>query len=417
MRVPKKLAEAFGADFESAAAGFLNDQGLLPSTDSLQSRRFLARSIVPHAQKLSKLFNREEAPSQSGMRPQGLASYWKRSPNPANLRLSYFLGFMPSNAMRVASVWCELERLGYRWAHERRSLQAIEWGAGPASGACGVALGEAVSPVGLPKGVSWDLVEQDRVVGALGASWCGRYFTLQGHPDWSAQALHHKVDWSAPLASILRRKKFGLMVMSFFLNEQTGSAEELAVSLMDLWERALDDEGVVILVEPALRAESRRLLSIRAALIAEKTRRRLDWFKVGLPCLGEQPCGALLNMTTKDDWCHEQVLWWRPPYVQRLDKLTGLDHRNLPFTYLVIFRSGRTLREILPVLKSASSAHRLVSSVRHIGRDQEYFLCGQEGKFKARERSAYERERGDILVGAEIDARARPAAIKLRSVF
>ena len=49
---------------------------------------------------------------------------------------------MPSNLFRVASVWSELGRLGYRWSPSNQKLKAIEFGSGPASGACGIAAAE-----------------------------------------------------------------------------------------------------------------------------------------------------------------------------------------------------------------------------------------------------------------------------------
>src|SRR4051812_5553338 len=93
MRVPDSLAKAFDTQFEAQISQFAVEQGLLPEQSALKSPRFLARSVIPHVLKLSSLFNRlEEGQPGSGLNP-----YWKESSNPKNLRLAYFLYFMPSN--------------------------------------------------------------------------------------------------------------------------------------------------------------------------------------------------------------------------------------------------------------------------------------------------------------------------------
>ena len=191
MRVPISLAEAFGSSFEELISQFATDKKLLPETEAIRSNRFLARSVIPHVQKLSDLFNRTERlrelepeedergrlPKPGARRPkpdpkkaaEGLDPYWSESSNPANLRLAYFLYFMPSNLFRVAAIWAELQRLGYRWP-EGRPLQGLELGSGPATGACGIAAGEKHAPVGIPDSGNWALIEQDKPMLELGAS-------------------------------------------------------------------------------------------------------------------------------------------------------------------------------------------------------------------------------------------------------
>jgi hypothetical protein len=198
-----------------------------------------------------------------------------------------------------------------------------------------------------------------------------------------------------------------LWVMSYFLNEATESPAQLAELLIKTWENHLDDEGIVILVEPALKMQSRKLLALRQELLLARDRLNAPWLQILLPCLGHQACGAL---AAEDDWCHEESTWWRPPYFRTIDKMAGLDRKTLPFSYLVIARSNRTREQILPalVLSDPEARERLVSPAHMEGKEQEFFLCGQEGKRRARYRAkgdqdpASELERGDILDGTEI---------------
>ena len=393
MRVPESLAKSFGDSFETLITDFARSEGLLPEDGSLTSDRFLARSIIPHVKKLSALFNRREREEQED---RSLAPYWKESSNPKNLRLAYFCYFMPANLFRMASVWSELHRLGYRWKG-KDAVRVLELGAGPGSGVCGIAAAERDAPLGLPSRATWALIEQDRATLGLGEAWARRYFDDRGFPDWDVRGFHRKIDLEE---GFLPRNApaVDLWLSSFFLNELQKPEKEVASRLLDSWQRQLADEGLAILVEPALQAESRRLLTLRKELIEQARVRKLDWFQVLLPCLGHQACGAL---AAPDDWCHEEVTWWRPPYFRKIDAMANLDRKSLPFSYLVIAKSRRSREELLPALTQGSRRHRLVSPAHNEGRDQEFFICGQEGKSRARFRTDDELIRGDILLDAE----------------
>lgn len=433
MRVPLPLSEAFGADFEALISRFTSEKGLLPESETLRSPRFLTRSVIPHIRKLSALFNRlEAAPTENdegeqpprgkgrvpgkgqGLRIReegqggGLDPYWKESSNPAHLRLAYFVYFMPSNLYRVAAIWSELHRLGFKWA-AKGNLRALELGAGPASGACGIAAGEKHAPVGLPAAGNWALVEQDKAMLELGSEWAQTYFADQGKEEWGTRTFHRKIDFKRGLLPA-GAPTFNLWVMSYFLNEAELTAAELAELLIQAWEKHLDDEGVAILVEPALKMQSRKLLELRRELLLAKDRLGASWLQILTPCLGHQACGALSRVGSKGreqdgDWCHEEVTWWRPPYFRSIDKMAGLDRKSLPFSYLVVTRSRRAREQILPALAAspASARERLVSPAHYEGKEQEFFICGQEGKRRARHYSPdAELQRGDILDGAEV---------------
>jgi hypothetical protein len=322
---------------------------------------------------------------------------------------------MPCNLFRVASVWSELARLGFRWPFPDRDLRAIEYGAGSASGACGILAGEKYAPLGLPLIGNFALVEQSKSMLDLGAKWFDTYAATQsGTAMQSAmvsRSFHRKVDlsstWLPPSAP-----KFQLMVMSFFLNESGVAPDILAKQFAQNCEKHLEDEGLVIIVEPAMKLQSRRLLEFRRELLAlNLAESEKNPLQILLPCLGHQKCGAL---SIPEDWCHEEVSWWRPPYLRGLDSMVNLDRKTLPFSYLVIQKSRRARHEILPKISAdTAKQHRLVSPTHTLGRDMDFHMCGQAGKRKARMRapvsdtdSEFSLERGDIL--ADVDYRGEP---------
>jgi hypothetical protein len=432
MKIPASLSTAFGDEFEKTLVEFSVKEKLLPDADAIRNERFLTRSVIPHVEKMSLLFNRLEnlppdpraEPGSKSSMPikarktdgkDGLEPYWKESSNPENFKLAYFLAFMPGNLARTASVISELARLGFRYP-KIPSFRGIEWGSGPASGACGVAAGVVHSEIGIPREGNWALIEQDRSVLSLGEKWASTYFESIGL-NWSIRPFHRKVDWTKPLLP-RSAPKFHLWLSSYFLNEAEIPLNELAARIVDNWEFHLEDEGLAVLVEPALRVQSRRLLELRKHLLVEFANpRRKGKYQILLPCLGHQVCGAL---ATEGDWCHEEITWWRPKYFRKIDELAGLDRKTLPFSYLVVAKSDRPREELLPALKNPRGGmfktDRLVSPSHSEGRDEEFFVCGPDGKRRARYRPETDEEgeaieRGSILLEADIRGDARAARV------
>lgn len=393
MKVPVSLSNGFGAEFEALLAQVCVEEKLMESAADLKNRRFLTRSVVPHVERFTELFNR----LSSGDASEGLDRYWKKGSNPENLRLAYFLSFMPGNLYRMASVWAELARLGYRWPLSQTSLRAVEFGAGPATGSAGILAGEKHAPVGLPAQGNFALIEQDRATLQLGEKWLTSFNRWLELPQYDTRPFHRKLEISKGWLP-RQAPRFNLWLMSFMLNEFDKNPREIARSLLDAWDRHLEEEGLVILVEPALRLQSRRLLELRKELLAQASQRAGNHLQLLLPCLGHQPCGALADA---EDWCHEEVSWWRPPYLRTLDELTGLDRKSLPFSYQVWIKSSKPREHWLPELHSKRSLHRLVSPAYRVGPDWEFYWCGVEGKRRLRLRAEErELERGSIIVDA-----------------
>ena len=277
MKVPVQLADAFGAPFQELIGRFAAEHELIPDVESLENKRFLNRSIVPHVKKLSGLFNRmvNRVDGEDLDQAAGLDPYWKQSSNPSHLRLAYFLYFMPSNLFRVASILGGTHHLGYEWKGTER-LRGIEFGAGPAAGATGVAAGGRTAPLGLPKHGDWALIEQDRATLRLGSEWAQRFFSSQDFVDWGTRTFHRTIDikqgFLPPAAP-----KFNVWLMSFFLNELLGekaTAEQVATALLNAWDKHLEEESLIILAEPALKLQSRKLLELRQALLQQIERRQ-----------------------------------------------------------------------------------------------------------------------------------------------
>jgi hypothetical protein len=290
MRVPTSLEKAFGAEFEARLAAFAHAQGFLESPDDIHSERFLRRSIVPHVLRLSERFNepREKA---------GLSRYWEDSSNPKNLRLAYFLYFMPANLFRVAAILSELARFGFRFTPgpggqpggqpggNKGTFRYLEVGAGPASGAAGVLAAAKFTPFGLEdfQEIESTLLEPDGKMLDLGADWLADYGGFLG---LSPKVVKSKAQvgpgrgWGASKGGLHH-----LWVFSYMLNELDHDPKRLARSLVDIWEARLETDGLAVLCEPALKLQSRRLLELRAEIL-EIVNKENKPFWVFLFCFG-----------------------------------------------------------------------------------------------------------------------------------
>ncbi len=113
------------------------------------------------------------------------------------------------------------------------------------------------------------------------------------------------------------------------------------------WSTLLAPNGVLILIEPALRETSRELLAVRDEVLAAG-------LHVVAPCFWTGPCPAL---ALERDWCHDAA---PVPSKPRVD-----------FSYLVL------RAEPVP---PAPTLHRVVSDpMREKGRLR-LFVCGPQGR-------------------------------------
>jgi ribosomal protein RSM22 (predicted rRNA methylase) len=162
------------------------------------------------------------------------------------------------------------------------------------------------------------------------------------------------------------------------------------VALRRLLEQSLEPDGYLVVVEPAMREPTRRLMRWRDELTAVG-------FRIAAPCLGIGRCPMLAG---EDMWCHQDVAWSRPAFIDEIDRRTGLNKESLKYSYLVVTRTGRTLAD--------GPAHWRVVSDRHAAKGRVWsFLCGREGplcraEMLTRHRGAARRDfeharRGDLL--------------------
>jgi SAM-dependent methyltransferase len=172
--------------------------------------------------------------------------------------------------------------------------------------------------------------------------------------------------------------KFDLVVAAHLLNElfvDRSSAERVALRARRVraWSTLLAPNGLLILLEPALRETSRELLAVRDQVLTAG-------LHVVAPCFWTGPCPAL---TLDRDWCHDAA---PVPSKPRVD-----------FSYLVL-----RAEPVAP----APTLHRVVSDPMPDKGRLRFFVCGPQGRhplirltrYRARENTAFDRaKRGDAI--------------------
>lgn len=134
-------------------------------------------------------------------------------------------------------------------------------------------------------------------------------------------------------------KKFDFIVASHSLNElwknEKKRGEKLLAFLQNVCAQ-LEDDGLLLLMEPALLATSRALLEARDALIQ-------SGMAVLSPCLCSQAtCPALENPNAT---CHFAFDWEMPSIVADLARFAGLNRADVKMTYFVFGRNGSQCQE------------------------------------------------------------------------
>jgi SAM-dependent methyltransferase len=147
-------------------------------------------------------------------------------------------------------------------------------------------------------------------------------------------------------------------------------AAKLAERLIELSTR-LSDDGVLIVIEPALRETSRALHAVRDLLVARKQAPH-----VFAPCLTHAACPMLAR---ERDFCHERIPFALPPRLAELAASAGLRDADLTYSYLSLRKRPGSLRELAP----EATLFRVVSGQIASKGKRELWLCGESGAPRA----------------------------------
>lgn len=237
------------------------------------------------------------------------------------LRAEYQRDIAPRTGVAVRKILTEvLPALGLR----PRPASVLDLGAG--TGAVGEALRDIFT--------RYQLVEVDQVArgGTTRAADVTRVDTL--------------ASFGAPFDLVIAAH----VVNELYLDDQPEARVLRLGRLVRAWcEDLLNADGMLVLIEPALRETSRVLLAVRDQLAAAG-------LHVVAPCFFTGPCPALLR---ERDWCHDSA-----------PDATG---RRIDFSYLVV-------RPAAVVTARAANRFRVVSDPLPEKGRLRVFGCGEDGR-------------------------------------
>ncbi len=295
----------------------------------------------------------------------------------ANLR-AYVAGFLLINAAKVLHCLDEAAELGLIPAKEGYRILDLGCGPGTASLAASIFFSRRFPDS------SVEFVGVERSDAALAEA--GNIFQAIGNARHRFKGMTGEIGEVDPPSG-----RFDVVIAANVLNEIGSDDRSLELCRCVINDRLAAD-GVFVIVDSALRETTRPLMNLRDELSAEGALPLA-------PCLHGCACPMLL--ANERDWCHFYIEWERPSLIEKLDSLTGLDHRLIRMAYLLLVRNGAEGEE------RRAGNFRVVSSPLVSKGKRELFLCGAEGllvramrqdKHASGENSDFElARRGDVV--------------------
>lgn len=322
--------------------------------------RFFSKGVA----ELSDLFTSERSELRAG--------YLNRP----ELRAAYLLYFLPINFAKGIDV---LSKLPEEFFH-REKYRVIDLGCGP--GSVSLAFAQLLLQKNPKAKLELTLVEQNPAILQDAQNLLRFRF-----PNVELKPI------KAWLHAFRFEGEYDLILMSHVLNELVKlGAQERAEWLIPHLDRHLAKQGLLAILEPALKRPTRELMALRDHIVEGKL------FSVLAPCQHDERCPMLA--ATLQDWCHFYVDWEEPEYLQKLDKMVKNDNRFVKVAYLILGHAQSF------DAKRREKLYRVVSNRMATRGKTEAVLCGPGGRMTLtrldKERSESNRgideiRRGDLV--------------------
>ncbi|MEO0127903.1 MAG: small ribosomal subunit Rsm22 family protein, partial [candidate division WOR-3 bacterium] len=122
------------------------------------------------------------------------------------------------------------------------------------------------------------------------------------------------------------KNNYDFIILSNALTEIFKSEKVPLSFIKSLFER-LKKFGIIILIEPALKTLTRRLMKLHNDIIVNRIGFILS------PCLHNSKCPGLHK---KEEWCHQSIKWNPPEYLKMINQKLFRKIEYLKFSYLII---------------------------------------------------------------------------------
>ncbi|HWF43017.1 MAG TPA: small ribosomal subunit Rsm22 family protein, partial [Candidatus Kapabacteria bacterium] len=170
--------------------------------------------------------------------------------------------------------------------------------------------------------------------------------------------------------SVLKKNdgsQYDLITIMNVLNEVEESHDAAIVQNLSA---QLADGGAIITIEPATREESRRALRFRDRMVA-------SGFHVYAPCCRTGGCPALID---EDNWCHTEIRWQRPDFIEEIDDIAGTLRLSLKSTYAIFVKEDLNLSDFFLPARNFFDVGRVVSERFDEKGRTRMFACNERGR-------------------------------------
>ncbi|MGI6525013.1 MAG: small ribosomal subunit Rsm22 family protein [Bdellovibrionota bacterium] len=217
---------------------------------------------------------------------------------------AYALYYLPINFFKIRSILAEID------LPKRSELRVLDYGAGP-----GTATLALLGSHDNLKATLFDKSEQMLSV---------------------AKKLLNKerlaLEYATSLSGVIA-KRYDVVVLSNALNEFSVDEEEAFLNRID---NLLDQNGVLIILETALKSAARNLQFFRAKVLERYG------YNILFPCTHCNECKMLLEV---DNWCHGVLEGLDSQLVRQIDQITGYNKHRIKYAALV-FQKGEVLQKV-----------------------------------------------------------------------
>lgn len=153
------------------------------------------------------------------------------------------------------------------------------------------------------------------------------------------------------------KKQYDLVLASNVICELPSKTRD---KLIEQLYHHLAPTGLFVIVEPALRTTTRRLMQVRGDLLLRHPNLRAVF-----PCTHCNSCPMLA--AGDNDWCHATLSWDKPQLVAQLDRLSGFNKHRLKYSTMVFRNNG-----------SRQTDYRLIRAAAKTKIGRELLLCGED---------------------------------------
>lgn len=263
----------------------------------------------------------------------------------ASLLAGYGVFFLPQSYTRTSlalSYACDFRG----WRAPQEQVRILDLGSGP--GSCGVSVAQRFLRDGTPR-VSLHAIDKSAMA-------------LAALDDFAEAVLGSRVNVSTRLGDASRpdswpEETFDVIVAGFVMNELRALDLPALLKWIGDLKRRLHPDGLLIILEPALRVTAERLQRLSDQVAAQGLLTRLG------PDLGAHPCPQLAQGL---HWSHEARRWHAPAATEYVNRKLHRDLREVRFSYALF--SEQVCPPVSPLaVRVVSDVQMIKGMLRFIG--------------------------------------------------